>query len=232
LAASVHFLLPGAGQTWIHVQLPSGNGAESGQCKYTKRWRAFCQDTLAEWSKAPDSSSGGAICVGSNPTGVIHSGPYPRKRWNVETCQAGLQTQLRLGPTGAGTPRSLLKVALAYRNRPGCAPSFRGLAWKQWRNEPVNRQHANEGAVGRAGRLANVPAFFPRPACLHTCWPTHIPFGNADASEGAGALARCIRLRPFVFNLVLGAPGVEQHPAQIQALSSRSFPAVGPCVLL
>ena len=29
------------------------------------------QDSLAEWSKAPDSSSGGAIRVGSNPTAVI-----------------------------------------------------------------------------------------------------------------------------------------------------------------
>ena len=28
------------------------------------------QDSLAEWSKAPDSSSGGAIRVGSNPTAV------------------------------------------------------------------------------------------------------------------------------------------------------------------
>jgi hypothetical protein len=148
------------------------------------------------------------------------------------TCQPGWQTQLRLGPTAASTPRSLLKVALAYRNRRGCAPSFRGLVWNQQRNEPVNRQHSNEGAVGRAGRLANVPTFSPRPACLHTCWPTCIPIGSAHASEGAGALARCIRLRPLVFNLVLGAPGVEQHRAQIQALTSRSFPAVGPCVLL
>ena len=30
-----------------------------------------CDDSLAERSKAPDSSSGGAIRVGSNPTAVI-----------------------------------------------------------------------------------------------------------------------------------------------------------------
>ena len=47
------------------------------RCRIAKRQRPFqagalaCQDSLAEWSKAPDSSSGGAIRVGSNPTAVI-----------------------------------------------------------------------------------------------------------------------------------------------------------------
>ena len=150
--------------------------------------RHISQDTLAEWSKAPDSSSGGAIRVGSNPTGVIHSGPYPRKRWNVETCQAGLQTQSWLGPTGAGTPRTLLKVALAYRNRPGCAPSFRGPAWKQWRNEPVNRQHANESAVGRAGRLANVTAFFHAPLACTPAGPRTCPLATHMQAKGPAHL--------------------------------------------
>ena len=39
-------------------------------CQSQERTEAQRQDTLAEWSKAPDSSSGGAIRVGSNPTGV------------------------------------------------------------------------------------------------------------------------------------------------------------------
>ena len=40
------------------------------------------QDSLAEWSKAPDSSSGGAIRVGSNPTAVILKPRVP-KAFNV-----------------------------------------------------------------------------------------------------------------------------------------------------
>ena len=35
------------------------------------KWIVVCNDSLAERSKAPDSSSGGAIRVGSNPTAVI-----------------------------------------------------------------------------------------------------------------------------------------------------------------
>ena len=41
--------------------------------------RIFSSDSLAERSKAPDSSSGGAIRVGSNPTAVIFASiPFPR----------------------------------------------------------------------------------------------------------------------------------------------------------
>ena len=51
----------------------------SGECIHLWTWHlcywilcclSCCQDSLAEWSKAPDSSSGGAIRVGSNPTAV------------------------------------------------------------------------------------------------------------------------------------------------------------------
>ena len=56
---------------------PGKPGALSGRAVCT-RCTAFVdavlsQDSLAEWSKAPDSSSGGAIRVGSNPTAVIFS---------------------------------------------------------------------------------------------------------------------------------------------------------------
>ena len=38
----------------------------------TKEYNAIWHDSLAEWSKAPDSSSGGENRVGSNPTAVIY----------------------------------------------------------------------------------------------------------------------------------------------------------------
>ena len=48
-------------------------------CQQVASWTSPWRDSLAERSKAPDSSSGGAIRVGSNPTAVI-LGPYVGSR--------------------------------------------------------------------------------------------------------------------------------------------------------
>ena len=48
--------------------------------RFTRTHAATSIDTLAEWSKAVDSSSTIFGCVGSNPTGVILSSSYPLGR--------------------------------------------------------------------------------------------------------------------------------------------------------
>ena len=66
--------------------------------------RPACQDSLAEWSKAPDSSSGGAIRVGSNPTAVIlgscwlrmNAGPQDIGRPHCNTSEHLLYIQVLL----------------------------------------------------------------------------------------------------------------------------------------
>ena len=41
-------------------------------------------DSLPEWSKGVDSSSTRAICVGSNPTAVIHARQFEARRRHAE----------------------------------------------------------------------------------------------------------------------------------------------------
>ena len=129
--------------------------------------------------------------MGSNPR-VSYSGCCPRKRWIVEVTLAGLQAQVRFGPTAASsTPALSIQGGPCLQRSPRMRPSFRGSLLKQRRNEPVDWMA--EGA--------------PRPVSFvfpTACWPTLS--SKAHASTEANAAARWIRLRPLVFEFGSGSP--------------------------